>query len=153
MQSILGKMPICSFGNFLPVNSIANQKKPSHQKQKNLHLIDNHWHTSIVETIKEDTDNFYNVLCFQDHPKEWKREIPQLQRVWLLMQKQKQISCRQCEFTCARTSHLKRHMQTHSGEKQFNCKQCEHTCATNGNLKAHMNTYSGRSEKHQSQKC
>ena len=74
-------MPICSFGNFLQVNPIANQKKPSHQKQKNLHLIDNHWHNSIVETIKEDTDNFYNVLCFQDHPKEWKREIPQLQHV------------------------------------------------------------------------
>ena len=85
VQSILGKMPICSFGNFLPVNPIANQKKPSHQKQKNLHLIDNHWHNSIVETIKEDTDNFYNVLCFQDHPKEWKREIPQLQHMCLLM--------------------------------------------------------------------
>lgn len=52
-------------------------------------------------------------------------------------------SCRLCTFVSHYSSHLKRHMQTHSGEKPFRCGRCPYASAQLVNLTRHTRTHTG----------
>ncbi|XP_007470898.1 PREDICTED: zinc finger protein 513 [Lipotes vexillifer] len=52
-------------------------------------------------------------------------------------------SCRLCAFVSHYSSHLKRHMQTHSGEKPFRCGRCPYASAQLVNLTRHTRTHTG----------
>ena len=47
-------------------------------------------------------------------------------------------SCRLCNYSSPKISHVKRHMLTHSKEKPFFCDYCPYRSAQNSAVKAHM---------------
>ena len=51
---------------------------------------------------------------------------------------EKPNSCTQCDYSCACSNTLKRHMRVHTGEKQYSCTQCDYSCAQSNDLKKHM---------------
>lgn len=55
----------------------------------------------------------------------------------------KPFQCDQCDYSAARSCHLKDHMLTHSNEKPFQCDQCDYSCVTKSALKLHIRTHTG----------
>ena len=51
--------------------------------------------------------------------------------------------CNQCDYASSRASHLKEHLNTHSGEKPNKCNQCDFASAHASALRTHMKTHSG----------
>lgn len=47
-------------------------------------------------------------------------------------------ACTLCNYVCAKTSQLKRHMLTHTGEKPFKCTHCEQAYAQSNDLTKHV---------------
>ncbi|XP_077982119.1 zinc finger protein 236-like isoform X1 [Glandiceps talaboti] len=55
---------------------------------------------------------------------------------------EKPYKCLQCERSFVSTGVLKAHIRTHSGVKAYKCLICDGTFTTNGSLKRHMSTHS-----------
>ncbi|KAF6201686.1 hypothetical protein GE061_004081 [Apolygus lucorum] len=53
----------------------------------------------------------------------------------------KPFPCELCNQRFTTSSHLKRHMMTHTGEKPYACHLCHYRCSQSWNLKAHVNTH------------
>lgn len=49
--------------------------------------------------------------------------------------------CPVCPYVTSRSSHLKRHIMTHTGERPFVCSVCNYRCNQKENLKKHMFTH------------
>lgn len=46
--------------------------------------------------------------------------------------------CSFCPYSTHRSSHMKRHLMTHTGERPFKCTVCDYRCNQKENLKKHM---------------
>ncbi len=55
----------------------------------------------------------------------------------------KLYTCDQCDYRCAKKSHLQRHRRKHTGEKPYKCDQCDYRCAVKSNLLKHSVTHTG----------
>lgn len=51
--------------------------------------------------------------------------------------------CPSCPYSTFRTSHMKRHMLSHTGEKPFPCPLCPHRSLQNADLQKHLLTHTG----------
>jgi len=56
---------------------------------------------------------------------------------------EKPYHCNQCDYSCANSPVLKRHMKTHTGEKAFQCTQCDYSSVQSSDLKIHMRKHTG----------
>ena len=56
----------------------------------------------------------------------------------------KSFRCRECNKVFKRSSQLKQHMKTHSGERPFKCFQCDKYFVSAGVLRAHQKTHTGQ---------
>lgn len=55
---------------------------------------------------------------------------------------EKPYKCLQCHRSFVSSGVLKSHIRTHTGVKAYKCLVCDHTFSTNGSLKRHMSTHS-----------
>ena len=55
----------------------------------------------------------------------------------------KMKKCNQCDYSSAYTSHMKNHIQTHTGEKPFRCDQCDLSFSRASYLKVHVRVHTG----------
>jgi len=51
--------------------------------------------------------------------------------------------CNVCQYTAMYSSHLKRHIMSHTGERPYKCSICEYSCSTASNLKSHNRIHTG----------
>ena len=50
----------------------------------------------------------------------------------------KPFSCTHCDYSCAQSSNMKKHMRMHTGEKPCRCTQCDYFCTQSSGFKRHM---------------
>ncbi|KAG0425904.1 hypothetical protein HPB47_026971, partial [Ixodes persulcatus] len=57
--------------------------------------------------------------------------------------REKKHQCRFCPFSSSRTSGVKEHERTHTGEKPFSCRVCQRVFTLKGNLQVHERIHTG----------
>jgi len=60
---------------------------------------------------------------------------------------EKPYKCQQCPYAASEASTLERHMKSHSGEKPYQCQQCPFATILEESLKRHMTRHSGDNTK------
>ena len=56
---------------------------------------------------------------------------------------EKPFRCGRCPYASAQLVNLTRHTRTHTGEKPYRCPHCPFACSSLGNLRRHQRTHGG----------
>ncbi|XP_029830192.2 zinc finger protein 236 isoform X2 [Ixodes scapularis] len=70
-------------------------------------------------------------------------ECPPAENKRASLLQERPYKCNICPLGFKKSSHLKQHIRSHTGEKPFRCSECERSFVSNGVLKAHIKTHSG----------
>lgn len=70
-------------------------------------------------------------------------ECPPTENKRASLLQERPYKCNICPLGFKKSSHLKQHIRSHTGEKPFRCSECERSFVSNGVLKAHIKTHSG----------
>ncbi|XP_052818114.1 zinc finger protein 236-like [Mya arenaria] len=120
-QMISSDMPSTSMQNILPTGDLADEE----DDENNVDDI------PTDEEVEDEEDNEP-----VDEGGEQTEDSPSL----------RPHQCGYCEKAYKKSSHLKQHIRSHTGEKPYKCSQCEKTFVSMGVLRQHLRTHTGVKE-------
>ena len=109
------------------------------------HAVENHPLSHVFfGTVKIEEDNLTIKECYYQNPA----------NIESVHEKQKPLSCPNCDSTFTSNSKMKRHIQTvHEGIKPFKCEFCPLECGSNSDLKRHVGRVHEKNKPFQCELC